>query len=126
MKKVQLEHQYEKLRFLYEHLPNSSFNLFLLQKITHWFKRQLLSYKVKSLESKLKRLPDRITLEKEIKKLENHFYNASKSYLRNIYLKTIFKKSKKIGKVNSFLDHLESKHIYDNTKNIYISTLTYF
>jgi superfamily I DNA and/or RNA helicase len=56
----------------------------------------------------------RFEIEKNIKELENKYYELSRKYIRNFYLKDIANKQKHIGAVNTFLNKVSSSRISED------------
>ncbi len=57
---------------------------------------------------------DRLEIEKSIKELESKFYELSRKYIRNFYLRDIANKKEHIGVVNSYLNEVSSSRISEN------------
>lgn len=70
-------------------------------------------FEVKTIRQKLEVLEPRVIIEQKIKKLEYDFYDASKRFVKDIYIQKMLGEGENIGKVNSFLHQVDSNRPND-------------
>ena len=103
------EEEYEKQYRFY----NDENELPLFSKFAFRIKRFKTFLKLIWLKYQLNRFPTKLVIEKEIRRLEKSYYNASLEFVRNIYIKKMLGKGRRIGKVKSFLHHVDSSRLSD-------------
>ena len=109
-----LQERFEAHHQIYQHqkkFPSIS-NLF--SRIGQSIKNLLLSTKLKILKGKLNRLPDRLEIEQEIRRLEDEFYTSCRSFVRGVYMKKMLGKGRNVGRVKSFLHQVHSSRLNEN------------
>jgi len=67
----------------------------------------------------LKNCNERLGIEKNIKELENKYYELSGKYIRNFYLNDITNKQKNIGAVNTFLNKVSSSRMNEDINSYF-------
>jgi len=108
-----LEQEYEKLYRLYNDESRPLLLLNLFSKLAFQIRNFKIFLKLTWLKHKLNRFPAKLVIEKEIKRLEKTFYKSSSEFIRNIYIKKMLGSGRKIGKVKSFLHHVDSSRLSD-------------
>lgn len=119
-----LEQKFENLYFLYSKTEKQTdSNLFF--KILFSVKKYLLYLKVKSCEFKLTKLSQKKSIEEEIRESENKFYDLSRKYIRSIYAQKMLGGGNKVGKVKSFLYHVDASRVRDREidESVFIDAL---
>lgn len=64
--------------------------------------------KVETIRQKLETFQHRVIIEQKIRRLEKDFYDASKKFIKDIYIQKMLGEGENIGKVKSFLHQLNS------------------
>ncbi|HEC91550.1 MAG TPA: hypothetical protein ENI51_00910, partial [Candidatus Atribacteria bacterium] len=85
-------------------------------RLTEYLELLKCFYELKKDKQKLDTCQPRIITEQKIKKIEKDFYNLSREYVKSLYVQKMIGKGKKVGKVNSFLNQVDSRR--PNDKNI--------
>ncbi|MHA1381463.1 MAG: AAA domain-containing protein, partial [Candidatus Helarchaeota archaeon] len=67
-----------------------------------------------NIYEEFKNCNERLEIEKNIKELENKYYELSRKYIRNFYLKDIANKQKHIGAVNTFLNKVSTSRMSED------------
>jgi superfamily I DNA and/or RNA helicase len=62
----------------------------------------------------LKNCNERLEIEKNIKELSNKYYEMSRKYIRNFYLKDIANKQKHVGAVNTYINEVSSSRMSED------------
>lgn len=75
---------------------------------------------VETIRQKLEAFQPRAIIEQKIRKLEKDFYDASKRFVKDIYIPKMLGEGENIGKVNSFLHQVESSRPNDNGIDSYL------
>jgi len=75
---------------------------------------------VETIRQKLEAFQPRAIIEQKIRKLEKDFYDASKRFVKDIYIPKMLGEGENIGKVNSFLHQVESSRPNDNSIDSYL------
>ncbi len=65
-------------------------------------------FEVETIRQKLETIESRGVIEQKIKKLEKNFYDASKKFVKDIYIQKMLGRGEGVGKVNSFLHQVDS------------------
>ncbi|PJA02131.1 hypothetical protein COX73_02390 [bacterium (Candidatus Gribaldobacteria) CG_4_10_14_0_2_um_filter_36_18] len=86
---------------------------FFLKKLLFYLKIFISSFKLKRLQSNLRNTPCREELEKKIRTLENQFYQASREFIKSIYMEKMIGDGRNIGRVNAYLSEVNSKRFND-------------
>ncbi|MCK5459647.1 AAA family ATPase [Candidatus Parcubacteria bacterium] len=78
-------------------------------------KKSIIAFlKLKFFLWRLKRLPLKINIEKEIKRIEKDFFQLSKDYVKDIYAKKILNKWSEANKAIDFLHEVETTKFHEN------------
>lgn len=77
-------------------------------------------YELEEDKQKLDTYQPRIITEQRIKKIEKDFYNLSMEYVKSLYVQKMIGKGKKVGKVNSFLNQVNSRRPNDENIDSYL------
>lgn len=115
-----LERKFEELYFWYNNESLALVRLSLFSKLAFSVKRFLSFIKIQLVKRKLNKFPDRLEIEREIKKLENNFYKSSEIFIKGIYIQKMLGKGRKIGKVKSFLHQVDSSRPNDGGIDTYL------
>jgi len=76
-------------------------------------------FKLETIKQKLSTFQSRGVIEQKIRKLEKDFYDASARFVRDIYIQKMLGKGENIGKVNSFLNQVDSGRPTDDSIDSY-------
>nr|MBN2276154.1 AAA family ATPase [candidate division Zixibacteria bacterium] len=101
----------KKLLLKIDELEEKVNELYELQKIK---KSIILFFKIKYYLWKLQRIPRKINVEKEIKRIEKDFFRSSREYVKSIYTRKIFKKWGASNKVKDFLHEVETTRFHED------------
>jgi len=76
---------------------------------------ELLKYffELETIRQKLETLQPRVVIEQKIRNLEKDFYDASKRFVKSIYIRKMLGEGENIGKVISFLNRVDSSRLDD-------------
>ena len=87
----------------------------IIQRIKIYLENFSLKLKLRSIKSKLERLPERHALESKVRELERKCYIACQDFIRNIYTKNMLGNNSKTGRVNTFLNQVTGQRFNDAT-----------
>jgi len=109
-----LERKFEELYYCYNNGGESLIKLDLFSKLAFSIKKVLFFIKLPLLKRKLNKFPNRLGIEREIKRLENNFFKSSERLIKDIYIQKMLGKGRNIGKVKSFLHQVDSSRLNDD------------
>jgi len=84
------------------------------QKLEDYLKAFSIYNKIRVISEELESLNKRSEIEESIRELEKKYYELSRKYVRNFYLRNISNKQELIGAVNSFLNEVSTSRITEN------------
>lgn len=77
-------------------------------------------FELETIRQKLETFEPRVVAEQRIRKLEKTFYEASRRFVRDIYIQKMLGEGEDIGKVNSFLSQVDSSRPNDDGIDSYL------
>ena len=89
-------------------------------RLTEYLELLKCFYELEEDRQRLDAYQPRIIIEQKIKKLEKDFYNLSMEYVKSLYVQKMLGKGKKVGKVNSFLNQVNSRRPNDENIDSYL------
>jgi superfamily I DNA and/or RNA helicase len=89
-------------------------------RLTEYLELLKCFFELKTIKKKLETFPPRMVIEQGIKRLEENFYNASTRFVKDIYIQKMLGRSENIGKVNSFLNQVDSRRVNNNGIDSYL------
>jgi len=75
---------------------------------------------LETIRQKLETFEPRVVIEQKIRKLEKDFYEASKRFIKEIYIQKMLGEGESVGKVNSFLHQVDSSRPNDDGIDSYL------
>ena len=86
----------------------------IIRRIQIYLENFSLRLKLRSIKSRLERLPYRRELESKVRELERKYYIACQDYIRSIYTKKMLSSTSKTGRVNTFLNQVTGHRFNDD------------
>lgn len=77
-------------------------------------------FELETIRQKLETFESRGVIEQKIKNLEKDFYDASKKFVKEVYIQKMIGNGENIGKVNSFLSQVDSRRLNDDGIDSYL------
>lgn len=74
----------------------------------------ILFFKIKYYLWKLRKMPQKINVEKEIKRIEEDFFRSSREYVKSVYAKKILNKWEASNKAKDFLHEVKTTRFHEN------------